>query len=149
MKKICGFAFLLLVLVLFTSCFRTKKYAIPYGLWKSDDPDITLNIVSGVQMASTGVYIINGEAVDVFLTFRLAQAFYIQNVNAYHFDENYGDWSISGDNYYFNGEFKLKDGKLYYYAHCSEHSGYEKLEKITIVFDLVEEYREDDLLDKK
>jgi len=139
MKKAYLFVLLLLSLAVLSSC--NPRYSIPYGKWKSDDPDIMLDIISEFDRESTGIFIQDGEIRDVFVSFKNASGFYIQDMSAYYFNEDRDKWIVNGSNWYFVGEFKIKDGKMYYNARCSDgldHQG--KYEEKTIIFELIEAY---------
>ena len=123
-----------------TSCV-VFPYDPPLGIWKSNEPEITLHIVSMIQNESTGVYVKDGETRDVHVTFHNNPAFTIRNVDTVIYDEERDLWSTQAERFYFDGKFKVKkDGKLYYYARRSEGLGYQdKYEEMTIVFERVAE----------
>ena len=141
MKKFLRFLLLLVVIPLITSCFVTIPYDAPIGVWKSDDPDLCLEIVSKVQMESTGTYISDGENLEVFLTFKNDPAFIVQPVYSYkHYRVNdelrYG---IDSSIFYFDGEFTIEDGKMFYFARWSDLTGHGTGQDTrTIIFEKVE-----------
>ena len=122
MRKQLLLLILLHLLILLASCV-ILPYDVPYGVWKSDDPDIYLEIVSKLQKESTGVYVKNGEELDVFLTFDNFPGFLIEDNDAYYYNNETGKWAFRDGYVYFIGKFELKGDKLYYYARWSDLTG--------------------------
>ncbi|MDR0307057.1 MAG: hypothetical protein LBI42_09515 [Chitinispirillales bacterium] len=146
-----GFFLLLLILLILSSCitcyslgimrFGVFKYDIPYGEWKSNDPDITLYITSKMSEESIGTYNKDGDVKKIFITFMNSPGFIIQGFDAQYYDESRDKWLTRGDRFYFRGKFKRKGNKLYYYAQVSNGLGFqESYEEKTIVFELIKEY---------
>ena len=130
---------MLVFILMQSSC--AIPYDPPLGTWKSDNPEITLYIVSKKQDESTVVYVKDGEVRDVVVDFHIGKGFTIRNVDTSVYIEEQDRLTIQGDRWYFDGRFKAKkDGKLYYYARRSEGLGYQdEYEEMTIVFERVEE----------
>ena len=129
---------ILFALFLCASCQRTHEE--PMGVWKSEDPDILLYIdldycVLDNTRCYYGVYTVDNEPLDVFITFTgYNPAFEIQNISDLFTEYN----GIASDATYFFGYFKVKDdGKLYYTPtpHYQEKTGYKE-----IIFEKLEDY---------
>ena len=142
MKKIFVSVLILIHVILMSSCFGKFPYDAPYGMWRSDDPSIYLNIVAKLQMESKGIYIKDGELREVFLTFKNEPAFIIQDIDSYFYSKTSKHW-VTDSSYYFDGKFEIKDEKLYYYARWSDLTGQGTgQETKTIIFEKIEEWPE-------
>ena len=143
MKNLVAFILSLFLFITLSSGCVVFPYDTPYGKWKSDNPNLTLHIISQDEAKSTGTYVKDDELQEVFLSFWNHPGFRVQNVNAIYYHEERGREVIDGDNWYFDGKFELKDEKLYYYARWSdltgEGTGPNREDTRTIVFERVEE----------
>lgn len=126
----------LTVLLLFTmsSCFLyfvNTAGPIPYGVWKSEDPELTLDINPDVYPYN-GIYVVDGEKIEVT----------IGGFSIYDFFEI---WPLEGSgidltvygNAYFNGTFKRKKDKIYY---TLKPYWQDKTDYKTIVFEKIGDY---------
>ena len=109
---------------------------IPYGIWRSEEPNITL-FVSPEYQVSLGIfpgkYVWNEMELEVVAVFLWREPeISIMPTSELVLTEH----SVSFGDRYFHGEFHLNNGRLYYSLERSfrEWTGYG-----TIVFELVEE----------
>ena len=123
MKNIRILLLTLLSLIFFTACFAKFPYDAPYGTWKSEEPEIIINITSKTQMESRGTYNKDGEIRGVFLTFNNFPAFMVQDNEAHYYSDVWHEWVTTSEHWYFDGRFEVKDDKLYYYARWSGLTG--------------------------
>jgi hypothetical protein len=150
-KKLLSFAAMILLALFFVSCAEDT----PYGKWHSTDPDLTLDIGPFFDSLYFGIYIDEGEKVDVLAFVNgIGGSSFMLGIYSYdEYDFSKQDWNyIGGKRYgnnipppkYFDGEWKLKGNKLYYtlYESYQEETGYE-----TIIFELIEEYDPSDRKD--
>ena len=145
MKRLFVYILVLIVLSLLPSCFTVLPYETPYGIWKSDDPEIYLEITSQLQRESKGFYTLDGEKREVFLTFKNEPVFIVQHVDAYYYRESTNSWVCDTSINYFDGRFEARGDKLYYYARWSDLTGQSTgRDTRTIIFERVEEDDEND-----
>jgi hypothetical protein len=92
---------------------RVGDYEPPYprepspGVWRSDYPDITLNI-TGNDDKYHGIYIKDGEEVEIYIYLNyFAYRFSIYGARIYRYDDPH-------DNYYFNGRYIVENDRIYY-----------------------------------
>lgn len=125
MKWISTAFILVFIAALLAAC--SIPYEIPYGIWKSNNPDLMLSISEKQNGYFKGIYVKDGEPVDVFISFLHEKGFDIQTEE----DAN----GVRGS--YFYGTFKVDKNQMHYRLkpHYQEITGYE-----TIIFEKIEDY---------
>ena len=121
-------------LLTFTAC--SENTPIPYGIWKSEEPRITLFIDPAYAETDEpfrfpGIYIKDGVEMDVFVRISITHGtFFIHNASI---PRDTVDFHREA---YFDGLYRIEDNRLYYTVGqlWREQTGVDR-----IVFELVEE----------
>jgi hypothetical protein len=111
---------------LFVKIHASEPGIMPYGIWQSSDPNLTLYIEPDEEMPK-GLYVTETEEIEVFAIIDIYQgnALVIYDKSAMSQDSIHG-----GDEYeYFNGSFTVKGEQIIYSLsnHSEEMSGYKKI----------------------
>ena len=125
MKKIVVllvFLIIVFIIIFFVIPFSLRTIStrgpIPYGVWQSEDPHITLYLAPetelfvGEPIPGThypGIYIKDGENINIIIGFGYSKSFSIYNEALFYSDEywNYRDA-------YYNGTYRVRGNKLRY-----------------------------------
>jgi hypothetical protein len=139
MKKRMIIALIALSCVLIL-CISACNYSdpIPNGMWKSEDPNIIIEINNDFRNSirgrciGIGEYIFKGAAIKIYFLNGPGHETQIVDAEAYAEANQF----VRSDNTFFKGEYKLMDGKLYLHLwnRSKEETGYEQL-----VFERVED----------
>ncbi|MCL2035278.1 MAG: hypothetical protein FWG94_11205 [Oscillospiraceae bacterium] len=129
MKKI---VFLLAFLILTSAC--NTRGELPYGVWQSEEPNITLYFDPEIWVSDPfpGTYIKDGESTDIVIIFSSsAKAFSIYNASLYYSEDGLNYVDSYKDAYYY-GYYRVRGNKLRYnlVPHWQERTGIK-----TIVFE--------------
>jgi len=170
-----GAAVLTVILMFLLSCCIPPK--IPYGVWKSYDPDITLRVGGYISEDSafslwgdgrdlvmnpnidikdverktgpTGTYNKGGDVREIVVDFTICgpHRLTIRDINTVIYYENEG-WVDYIGNPYFTGRYKVKrKSKLYYYTIVYD-GRYALDEKKTVIFELQEKLEREIVVEK-
>ena len=135
MKKI---VFLLAFLILTSAC--NTRGPIPYGVWKSEKPDIILYLAPETELFADeaipgkyypGTYIKNGENRNAIIGFGYSKEFIIYDEEVFLTEKRISE------NMLYVGNYRVKGNKLRYnlVPHWKEQTGIK-----TIVFEKVSDY---------
>ena len=124
---------MMILMAILTACGVSTRGEIPYGVWKSEEPNITLYFDPEVYREFSGVYVKDGESINIIIIFATsAKAFSIYDESLFYSGKN----RTSADVYYY-GYYRVRGNKLRYnlVPHWQERTGIK-----TIVFEKVSDY---------
>lgn len=112
---------LIIFIAVCVSC--SIPYEHPYGVWYNEKLGLTLDITPVESGPYFGTYQKNDEIVKIFIKFAQERAFVIYDYDCYDFVED--KWLTTADNSYFNGYFKMVNGRIHYTLkpHWKEQTG--------------------------
>ena len=144
MKKISIILIISMLLILFTSCVP-EPVPLPYGVWKSENPDIILYLKdhhvilqSEIHPQHVGIYIRNDEKLRIFPTTGNAQWLYIR------YNLGLSPEGRHTDTILVSGVWSLVDDQMHYRLFRESQ---ERLGVRQIIFNQVEYYEPIDLAD--